>query len=384
VDFTFTDEQKEIQKSILKLCTSKLNEHIYEDDEGSVFPMDKWKLCGQFGIPGLPVPEEYGGIGQGMLTTALAIQSLGYGCKDEGLVFSLCAHLLTCVIPIWCFGTEEQKQMYLPKLCSGEYIGGNGITEADAGSDVSAITTKVIKEDSHYCIHGAKIFVTNGPVANLLIIYAKHLRGMKMLDISAFMVETSNPCFHVGQVFKKMGLRTCTLSEVILDHCRVPEQNILGRERMGMTVFNHSMLWERIIMAAYHIGSMKQQYEVVVEYASMRKQFGQKIIEFQDVGDKLVEMKLRIETATLLLYKVCWNYDNNQADLSDAALLKLLTSESKVKNSLSAVQIFGAYGYMKESLVEKQLRDSIASTLYSGTSEIQKKIISEKIRSGLS
>jgi alkylation response protein AidB-like acyl-CoA dehydrogenase len=383
VDFTFTDEQKEIQKTILRLCTEKLNDRIYENDEEAVFPIDKWKQCGQFGIPGLPVPEAYGGIGQGMLTTALAIQSFGYGCKDEGLVFSVCAHMLTCVIPIWCFGTEKQKETYLPKLCNGDYIGGNGITEAGAGSDASAIRTKVEKEGNNYCIDGAKLFVTNGPVANLLIIYAKHPRGMRMLDISAFIVETDTPGFRVGQVFKKMGLRTCTLSEVILDRCSVGEQHLLGRERMGMSVFNHSMLWERIIMGAYHVGAMEQQYELTAGYAGMRKQFGQKIIEFQNVSDRLVDMKLRIEAARLMLYRVCWNYDNNQADLSQAAMLKLLTSESRIRNSLSAVQIFGAYGYMKESPVEKQLRDSIASTLYSGTSEIQKKIITEKIRSEL-
>ena len=379
MDFTFTDEQKEIQKSVLQLCLSKLNDNIFIDDEQAVFPIEKWKICGQFGIPGLPIPEEYGGIGRDMLTTALAIRSLGYGCKDEGLVFSICAHMLTCAIPLWCFGTQEQKTTYLPKLCSGEYIGGNGITEAGAGSDISSIAAKVEKEGNYYSLQGTKIFVTNGPVANLLVIYAKHPDGMNMLDISAFIIETDCPGFSIGQVFKKMGLRTCTLSEVVLDKVRVPEQNLLGRERRGMTVFNKSMLWERIIMGAYHIGAMEQQYELTVKYALLRKQFGQTIISFQQVSDKLVAMKMRIETAKLLLYKVCWNYDNNQADLSQAAMLKLLTSESKVKNSLSAVQIFGAYGYLKESDVEKQLRDSIAATLYSGTSEIQKNIISERL-----
>ena len=376
MDFTFTDEQKEIQKSVLQLCLSKLNDNIFIDDEQAVFPIEKWKICGQFGIPGLPIPEEYGGIGRDMLTTALAIRSLGYGCKDEGLVFSICAHMLTCAIPLWCFGTQEQKTTYLPKLCSGEYIGGNGITEAGAGSDISSIAAKVEKEGNYYSLQGTKIFVTNGPVANLLVIYAKHPDGMNMLDISAFIIETDCPGFSIGQVFKKMGLRTCTLSEVVLDKVRVPEQNLLGRERRGMNVFNKSMLWERIIMGAYHIGAMEQQYELTVKYALLRKQFGQTIISFQQVSDKLVAMKMRIETAKLLLYKVCWNYDNNQADLSQAAMLKLLTSESKVKNSLSAVQIFGAYGYWTESDVDKQLRDSIAATLYSGTSEIQKHIIS--------
>jgi len=253
LDFTITDEQKEIRQSIRKLCTSKLNDNIYENDKQSFFPINKWKVCGEFGITGLPIPEKYGGIGQNMLTTALAIQSLGYGCKDEGLIFSICAHMLTCAIPILFFGTEEQKIKYLPELCSGEYIGGNGITEADAGSDVSSMTTKVVKESNYYYINGSKIFVTNAPVANLLVIYAKHHGGIKALDISAFLIETDNQGFRIGQVFNKMGLRTSTTSEIILDNCRIPENKLLGRERMGMTVFNQSMLWERIIMAAYHI-----------------------------------------------------------------------------------------------------------------------------------
>ncbi|MBN1698971.1 MAG: acyl-CoA/acyl-ACP dehydrogenase [Spirochaetales bacterium] len=381
MDFTITEEQDEIRQAILTLCGKRLNHHVHEDDETSVFPSEKWKACGEFGLPGLPIPEEYGGIGLDMLSTAMAIRAFGYGCHDEGLVFSLCAHMLTCVVPVFRFGTEEQKRRFLPKLCSGEYIGGNGITEAEAGSDVSSMRTTVKKTAGGYRLEGTKIFVTNGPVANLLVIYAKHPQGMKMLDVSAFIVGTDNPGLRVGQVFKKMGLRTAPLSEIVLDECAVDENGLLGRERMGMEIFNDSMMWERVIMAAYHIGSMEQQYELTAGYASMRKQFGRSIIGFESVADRLVDMKMRIETARLLLYRVCWDYDRGKADLPDAAMVKLYASESKVANSMSASHIFGAYGYMKESRVEKQLRDSIAATVYSGTSEIQRRIISEKIRS---
>jgi alkylation response protein AidB-like acyl-CoA dehydrogenase len=379
VDFTFTAEQEEIRESVLALCRSHLNQNADKADEQAEFPRKKWKLCCEFGIPGLPIPEEYGGLGRDMLTTALAIKALGLGCPDEGLIFSLCAHMLTCVVPVWRFGSPEQKRDYLPGLCSGEYIGGNGISEANAGSDVSSITTRVEKEENAYLINGTKIFVTNAPVAQVLVIYARHTGGMSMLDISAFLVETHTPGFRIGQVFNKMGLRTSPMSEVILESCRVPMDRLLGRERRGMEVFNHSMLWERIIMAAYHVGAMERQYELTVRYASLRKQFGQKIIGFDRVSDRLVSMKTRIETAKLLLYKVCWSYDTGKMDMARAAMLKLLASEAKVKNSLDAVQIFGAYGYIKESPVEKQLRDSIAATIYSGTSEIQRKIIAESL-----
>jgi L-prolyl-PCP dehydrogenase len=383
VDFSLTEEQKEIERSVLRLCEAKLNENVFRDDEQETFPAQKWNACSEFGIPGLPVPEAYGGLGQSMLTTALAVRALGYGCRDEGLVFSLCAHMLTCVIPLCRFGTEEQKRKYLPGLCDGKIIGGNGMTEADAGSDTSSIATKAVKEDGAFLLNGTKIFVTNGPVAGLLVIYARHPQGMKSLDISAFLLEAGTPGFGTGQVFHKMGLRTSPTCEIILDHCRVPESNLLGRERMGMNVFAHSMLWERTIMAAYHIGAMDRQYESVLQYASIRKQSGQKIIKFDAVGGRIVDMKVRIESSRLMLYRACWNYDNGLGTQADASMLKLLSSESRVRNSLDTVGIFGAYGYMKESDSEKDLRDSVAATIYSGTSDIQRKIIAEQIGGGL-
>jgi alkylation response protein AidB-like acyl-CoA dehydrogenase len=379
VDFSLSEDQRDIEKSVLKLCSARLNDGVFEDDERGVFPERKWKQCAEFGILGLPISREYGGLGQDMLTTALAVRALGYGCRDEGLVFSLCAHMLTCAVPIQRFGTEEQKRRYLPGISRGESIGGNAISESEAGSDVSSMATSVVKEEGSYILNGAKIFSTNAPVARLLVIYARHPGGMKTLDVSSFIVEKNSPGLTIGQVFKKMGLRTSTLSEVILEGCKVPEANLLGRERMGMEVFNHSMLWERIVMAAYHVGSMEQQFESAHRYASTRRQFGKRIIEFDRVSDRLISMKMRMETSRLLLYKSCWDYDNGRADAAEAAMLKLHASESKVKNSLDAVQIFGAYGYVKESEVEKQLRDSIASTIYSGTSEIQKKIIAEEM-----
>lgn len=379
MEFSFTEEQLDICKAVEELCRKKLNNNVFEDDEQSIFPGEKWKTCGHFGIHGLPIPEEYGGLEQSMLTTALAIQALARSCMDEGLVFSICAHMATCAVPILYFGTEEQKVEYLSKVCSGEMIGGNGITEANAGSDPSAISTKVTGIEEGYIIDGSKMFVTNGPVADLLIIYAKHPGGMKMADISAFIVGKDTTGLKIGQIFKKMGLRTSSICEIVLENCAISSESLLGRERLGMMVFNHSMLWERIIMAAYHIGAMEQQYSLVLKHTNTRKQFGQRILKFHAISDKLVEMKMRIEASKLMLYKTCWSYDNNEATMADASMLKLFTSEAKVKNSLEAVQIFGAYGYMKEYMVEKQLRDSIAAKIYSGTSEVQKLIISESL-----
>lgn len=377
MDFIFSEEQKSIFNLIRDFSKKKLNDRVFEDDEESIFPTEKWKACGDLGIFGLPIPEEYGGQGMDMLTTALAIKALGYGCKDEGLVVSICAHLCTFVIPLHLFGTDSQKNKYLPEVCAGKLIGGNGISEADAGSDITLIKTMVEKKNDQYIINGSKIFVTNGPVADLLIIYAKHPGGMKMADTSAFLVEKGNFC--TGQHFKKMGLRTSQLCEILLVDCAVSKENLIGRERLGVNVFNVSMLWERIITSAYNIGAMEQQYEIVLEYANQRAQFGSKLIKFQTMADKLVEMRLKIELSNLLLYQTCWKFDNGKIDMSDASMLKLYVSESRVKNSLDAVHFFGAYGYLKDNIVEKQLRDAISCTTYSGTSEMQRKIIAERL-----
>jgi len=381
MDFSLTTDQREICALIEELSRTRLNDGIFADDDAARFPSEKWKQCCDLGITGLPVPQEFGGSGASMLTTALGIQAFARTCSDEGLVFSLCAHLCTCTVPIMLSGTDDQKKRWLPALAEGTVIGGNGSSEASAGSDLPSMTTSVEAVAGGYRLSGAKLFVTNGPVAQLLIIYARHSGGMRMADISAFIVETNAEGVGTGQHFGKMGLRTSPLCEIILTDSMVPAANLLGRERFGMMVFNQSMLWERIIMSAYHIGAMEQQYAETVSYAKQRKQFGKKLIEHQDIASKLVTMHLAVETARLLLYKTCSDYDAGTCTLAQASLLKYHASESKVRNSLDAVQIHGAYGYMKESSTEKQLRDSIAATIYSGTSEIQKKIIAEGILS---
>jgi L-prolyl-PCP dehydrogenase len=377
MDFSITDQQREICDTVEELSHRYLNGEVFTDDETAAFPLEKWNRCGECGLPGLPVPEQYGGGGASLLTTALAIRTLARTCADEGLVFSLCAHICTCIIPLVTFGTKEQKKRYLPSLADGKKIGGNGSSEANAGSDLPAMKTKVEKMDAFYILNGSKLFVTNGTVADVIIIYAKHPDGMRMADISAFIIEKECRGVSVGQHFLKMGLRTSPLCEILLSDCAVPQDNLLGRERFGMSVFNDSMLWERVVMSAYHTGAMEQQLNLVTSYAKQRKQFGKRIIGHQDIGVKLVAMKRAVETSKLLLYRTCWDYDIGNRDLAQASLLKLHTSESKVKNSVDAVHILGAYGYLKESMIEKQLRDSMAATIYSGTSEMQRKIIVE-------
>lgn len=380
MDFNFSKEQKQICRIIRETSRKALNENVFKHDEESTFSVRKWQICGELGIQGLPIPKAYGGSGLDLLTTALAIQHFACACKDEGLVFSICAHICTVAVPLWQYGSQAQKNKFLHKIAAGDYIGANAITETDAGSDPSGMLTTALKSGQAYILNGIKMFVTNAPVSDLLVIYARHPNGMKMMDISAFLVEKNNAGLRIGQVFKKMGLRTSAMSEIILTDCKVPFEMLLGRERWGMAIFNDAMFWERILMSAYHIGAMEQQYDTALQYANSRKQFGRDIIQFSAVSDKVIKMKMRIETAKLLLYKTCWQYDTTlQKRMADASMLKLLVADARVKSSLDAIQILGAYGYMKESDTEKQLRDSIASKIYSGTSEIQKKIITESL-----
>lgn len=379
MDFKIDDKQKEICSAIENVAKKKLNDNILQDDHEGKFSLEKWKICADLGIQGLSVPEQFGGLGFDMLTTALAIKSLSSACQDEGLVFSICAHICTCIIPILQFGTTEQKEKYLPLLVNGNAIGGNGITESNAGSDSLSIQTMVEKNNSGFILNGNKLFVTNAPVADLLIIYAKHSNGMRGCNLSAFIIEKDNPGMCIGQLFDKMGLRTSTMSEVVLKNCNLGKDALLGREMLGLAVFNKSMIWERIIMASYHIGAMEQQYSALLNYVNSRQQFGKKLLEFQSIANTLVDMKIKIESSRLMLYYICTKYDSGHVDINDVSMLKIIASESKVQNSLKALQMYGAYGYLKEGSVERQLRDSLASTIYSGTTEIQKKIVAEKL-----
>jgi alkylation response protein AidB-like acyl-CoA dehydrogenase len=379
MDFSLSEEQVEVCRTIKAGAKKKLNENVSGDDEKERFPREKWDFCAELGIHGLPVPGEYGGLGYDMLTSALAIMSLGASCIDEGLIFSICAHLCTGTVPILEFGTNEQKKQYLTKLSTGAAIAGNAMTESQAGSDSLSIKTRVEKTGDAFVINGSKMFVTNAPVCDLLVVYAKHPGGIPGCDISAFIVERTNPGMIMGQVFRKMGLRTSPMSEVVFQDCRVPAGALLGRERMGLQVFNRSMLWERILMAAYQVGAMELQYTTACDYAANRMQFGKKLCEFQSISDELVEAKCRIETSKLLMYNACWKFDNGLISMADASLLKLLASEAKVRNSRATMQLFGAYGYMKETDIERQMRDSLAATIYSGTSEIQKRVIAENL-----
>jgi alkylation response protein AidB-like acyl-CoA dehydrogenase len=375
MDFGLTEEQEELREQIVRLARNELNDGVVGRDEAGSFSVQAWKRCASIGIQGLPVPEAFGGQGADPVTIVLALEALGYGCTDNGLVFSINAHLWACETPIAKFGTEEQKRRWLPGLADGSLIGGQAMTEPGTGSDAFGLTTRAIRRDDGWVLHGAKTFATNAPVADVMVVFASTDPSKRFGGISAFLLERGTPGMIVGSPMHKMGLRTSPMAEVAFDDCAVPETALLGEVGAGIVVFNHSMDWERSCILASSVGAMQRQLERSIEYAKERTQFGQPIGKFQAVSHRIADMKLRLETARLLLYQQAWKKSRGRTSPMDAAMVKLHLSECFLHSSLDALQIHGGYGYMAEYELERELRDAVGSRIYSGTSDIQRNII---------
>jgi alkylation response protein AidB-like acyl-CoA dehydrogenase len=277
------------------------------------------------------------------------------------------------------FGTPGQQQAYLPGLVSGDLIGVHAMTEPDSGSDAFSMRTRVERKGDSYALTGTKLYITNAPVADVVLVFAAHPDKPKMAGISAFLVEKGTPGFSVSRGLDKMGLRTSPMGEVVLDECVVPASSRVGREGAGMAIFNSSMTWERSCILASALGVMRRQLEACTAYSRERRQFGQPIGKFQAVAGKVADMYLRLEAARLLVYQAAWLGQQGKPALAEAAAAKLFASEAWVASSLDAIQVHGAYGYMKESGIERDLRDAVASTIYSGTSEIQRVILARML-----
>jgi alkylation response protein AidB-like acyl-CoA dehydrogenase len=281
----------------------------------------------------------------------------------------------TTEIPVLTFGTDEQKMKFLPRLCSGRWIGGNAMSEPGSGSDAYALATRADLRGDRYILNGSKIFVTNGSIADVILVFATVDPAKGPNGVTAFLVEKTFPGFSVTRTVHKMGLKTSPMAELFFDNCEVPVANRLGREGAGKNLFTDSMTWERGCILASAVGSMQRLLETSINYAKQRHQFGQAIGKFQLVSSKLVDMQVRIETARQLLYKAAWLKGQRKSIFLEAAMAKLHISESWVRCAEDALQIHGGYGYMQEFEMERELRDAIGSRLYSGTSEIQRVIV---------
>ena len=376
MDFSLTEHQQEFKSSALEFAQSQLNDGVQERDKHNEFSDAGWQSCADFGLQGILVPEKYGGLGLDAIYYAAIMEGIGEGCKDNGLVFSVNAHILTCILPLLLHGSEELKETYLPGLVSGKLIAANAMTEPDSGSDVYALRTSAVKGDDHYLLNGSKTFVTNGPVADLFVVYAATKKGGGFFGLSCFLVDKNSPGLYIGEKIEKMGLRTSPMSELGFNNCKVPASNLIGEEGAGGLLFSSSMEWERGLILAHCVGIMDRLLSDSQNYALTRKISGQPISSHQSISHKLAEMKVRVETSRLLLYKAAWCKAMKKPAALETSLAKLSISESYIENCRTALQIYGGYGYMVEYELERELRDALASSLYSGTSEIQKNIVS--------
>jgi L-prolyl-PCP dehydrogenase len=375
MDFEITPEQAELSDAIRKFAREELNHDLEKRDHEAQFPRECWQKCADFGLLGLPVPSEYGGQSQDLVTTTIAMEALGWGCRDNGLVFSLNAQMWAVQMPLAHYGSEEQKREWLPKLVSGKTIGAHAITEPGAGSDVFSLTSRAEKNGSGYVLNGQKTFATNAPVADLALAFAYLTRDGKVPALTAFLVPRGTKGVTFGNPIAKMGLRTSPMGEVIFEDCLVPESARLGPEGAGMRIFNSAMEWERACIFAGHLGAMERLLDDCIAYAKQRRQFGQPIAKFESVAGKIADMKVAIEAGRWLLYKVGWLTGRGKNAMLEAAIAKLFVSEMHSKAALDALQLHGGYGYMKEYPIEREVRDALSGTLYSGTSEMQRKII---------
>lgn len=376
MDFGWTDAQVARRVAAAEFARRELaDDTLIERDYEGRFDRTLWEKCARFGILGLSVPPEFGGAEIDLPTAILVMEGLGEGSADNGLAFALNAQIWTVQRPIVRFGSAEQKARYLPGLCDGSLLGAHALTEPDAGSDAFALTMRAERRGDGYVLDGTKCLVTLAPVADVALVFASTNPTVGKWGVSAFLVDRNTPGVSASETQQKMGLRTVPIGSLHFQDCFVPESARLGPEGAGVSIASHSLEVERCCILASQLGAMERQLERAIAYARSRRQFGQPIGKFQSVSNRVADMKLRIETARLLLYKVAWLVERQQPAMMEAALLKLYLSEAFVESGLDAIRIHGGAGYLTETGVERDLRDAVGGVLYAGTSDIQRNIV---------
>lgn len=374
MDFKISAEQIEYRKEVIRLANESLNDEKFLES----FSYDMWNKVAEFGLLGITVSEEYGGLGESYLSAALIFEALGYACKNNGFIFVVNNHIWVSQNLIYLYGSEELKQRYVPDMVEGKKIGSIAITEAEAGSDVLNMSTTAVEAGDHYIINGSKMFISNGPISDVFIVFAI-TQSEPVKKLTAFVVERAFKGVKTGSDIEKMGLNACPTSELILNKCVVPKENVLGRFNQGSSIMTAALEWERCYEFVPHVGAMQRIMEECLVQASSRKQFGEAIGSYQAVSHKIAQMQSAIEISRLLLYKIAWLKDNNRTAFLETAIFKSFVSESYIQTCRDAMQIFGAYGYSKEYGIERELRDALASSIYSGTNEMQKNTIYKMI-----
>jgi alkylation response protein AidB-like acyl-CoA dehydrogenase len=384
VDFSLTDEQQHLRRTVREFAEGEIAPHVMEWDEASKFPAEIIPQLGEMGLLGVIFPEKYGGAALGYLEYSIVIEELSRVDGSVGLIVA--AHNSLCSNHIYKFGTEAQKQEYLPGLTTGKKLGCWSLTEPGAGSDAGGTRTVAVKKDGSWVLNGSKTFTTNGHYADVCVAMAVTDAAKKQHGISAFIIEKGTPGFRPGKKENKLGMRASDTSEVIFSDCRVPAENLLGKEGEGFINSLQVLDGGRISIAALALGMAQGAYEAAVKYAKQRKQFGKTISEFQAIQFKLADMATEIEAARLLVWQSAYLADKSRRNggegvrfTRESSMAKLFAAEVAVRVANEAVQIFGGYGFIKDYPAEKYYRDVKLCTIGEGTSEIQRLVIARQL-----
>lgn len=374
MDFTFTREQEFVRQMVHEFAEKEVKPLAAEIDETERFPMETVEKMARYNMMGIPFPVEYGGAGGDNLSYIIAVEELSKVCGTTGVILS--AHTSLCAGLLHQFGNAMQKEKYLIPLAKGKKIGAFGLTEPNAGTDAAGQQTTAVLEGDHYVLNGSKIFITNGGVADIFVVFAMTDKAKGVKGISTFILEKDFEGFSIGKKENKLGIRASSTTELIFDQCIVPRENLVGAEGKGFGIAMKTLDGGRIGIAAQALGIAEGAYEEALKYMKERKQFGKSLSAFQGLQWMIADLDVKIEAAKMLVYKAAWNKDKGLPYAVEAARAKLYASEVAMEVTTKVVQIFGGYGYTKDYPVERMMRDAKITEIYEGTSQVQKMVIS--------
>ena len=377
MDFNLTKTQSLFRQMIREFSEKEVKPLAAEIDEQERFPEETVAKMAKLGLLGIPFPKEYGGAGGDNIMYSIAVEELSRCCATTGVIVS--AHTSLCVAPIYENGTEEQKKKYLPKLCSGEWLGGFGLTEQNAGTDASAQQTTAVEDGDYYILNGNKIFITNAGHADVYVIAAMTDKSLGVKGISTFIVESTFPGFSIGKKELKMGIRGSATAELIFTNCRVPKENLLGKLGGGFAIAMKTLDGGRIGIASQALGIAQGAVDETVKYCKERSQFGKTLSKFQNTQFQMADLATKVEASRLLVRSASFKKDCKLPYSADAAMAKLFAAETAMEVTTKAVQFHGGYGYTREYPVERMMRDAKITEIYEGTSEVQRMVIAGKL-----
>lgn len=377
MDFEWTSEQVEIHKLVRTFAREVIVPRAAEIDETDTFPRDIVRKMADLGLMGLPIPEEWGGVGADFMSYVRAIEEISYASAAVGVI--LAVHTSVGTFPILYFGSEEQKQKFLPKLASGEWLAAFALTEPNAGSDASSIRTRAARDGEDYVLNGSKVFITNGGEADVYCVFAVTHPGRGSRGITAFLVERDTPGFRIGKKERKMGLNGSATCELLFDDARVPAANRLGGEGDGFSIAMRLLDGGRIGIGAQALGIARAAFDAAHAYVRQRKQFGQELAHFQGVQFMVADMATRIEAAQWLVYNAAYRKEHGKKCSREASMAKLYASDTAMQVTTDAVQLHGGYGYIKDFHVERYMRDAKVTQIYEGSNQIQRVVIARQL-----